>query len=74
MSMIDCKVNLDKKQDPKGDRVVLTFESVAFPPFVKRRFFDICLAGNSCLMPSGRLGETAIDIPVLVYYLPVLNP
>ena len=26
MSMIDCKVNLDKKPDPKGDRVVLTFE------------------------------------------------
>jgi cyanate lyase len=26
MSMIDCKVNLEKKPDPKGDRVVLTFE------------------------------------------------
>jgi cyanate lyase len=26
MSMIDCHVNIAKKEDPKGDRVVLTFE------------------------------------------------
>ena len=26
MSMIDCKINLDRKPDPKGDRVILTFE------------------------------------------------
>lgn len=26
MSMIDCKVHVNKKEDPKGDRVVLTFE------------------------------------------------
>jgi cyanate lyase len=26
MSMIDCKIHIDKKEDPKGDRVVLTFE------------------------------------------------
>ncbi|KAJ7581041.1 cyanate lyase C-terminal domain-containing protein [Mycena floridula] len=26
MSMIDCKVNITKKPDPKGDRVLLTFE------------------------------------------------
>lgn len=25
-SMIDCKVTVDRKPDPKGDRVVLTFE------------------------------------------------
>ncbi|PSR74250.1 hypothetical protein PHLCEN_2v9994 [Hermanssonia centrifuga] len=25
-SMIDCQVTVDKKEDPKGDRVVLTFE------------------------------------------------
>ena len=30
MSMIDCKVKVDKKPDPKGDRVVLTFEYVKF--------------------------------------------
>lgn len=29
--MIDCTVSVDKKPDPKGDRVLLTFESV-FPP------------------------------------------
>ena len=28
MSMIDCKVHVEKKPDPKGDRVVLTFEYV----------------------------------------------
>jgi cyanate lyase len=26
MSMIDCKIHVDKKADPRGDRVVLTFE------------------------------------------------
>lgn len=26
MSLIDCKVTVDKKPDPKGDRVLLTFE------------------------------------------------
>jgi cyanate lyase len=30
MSMIDCKVNVTKKPDPKGDRVVLTFEYVVY--------------------------------------------
>ena len=32
MSMIDCKVSVDKKPDPKGDRVVLTFEYVVLHP------------------------------------------
>lgn len=31
MSLIDCKVTVDKKPDPKGDRVVLTFEYVYRP-------------------------------------------
>jgi cyanate lyase len=26
MSMIDCKVQIKKKEDPNGDRVELTFE------------------------------------------------
>jgi len=34
MSMIDCKVNLEKKPDPKGDRVVLTFDG-KFLPYAK---------------------------------------
>jgi hypothetical protein len=29
MSMINCKVLVEKKEDPAGDRVVLTFEYVA---------------------------------------------
>ncbi|KAG8989384.1 Cyanate hydratase [Tulasnella sp. 427] len=28
MSLIDCKVHVDRKPDPKGDRVLLTFEYV----------------------------------------------
>jgi cyanate lyase len=31
MSMIDCKINVDRKADPKGDRVVLTIEYVILP-------------------------------------------
>ena len=30
MSMIDCKINIARKPDPKGDRVLLTFEYVIF--------------------------------------------
>ncbi|KAI0316738.1 cyanate lyase C-terminal domain-containing protein [Amylostereum chailletii] len=29
MSMIDCKVHIDKKSDPKGDRVILTFKPLS---------------------------------------------
>ncbi|KAJ3744001.1 cyanate lyase C-terminal domain-containing protein [Lentinula detonsa] len=31
MSMIDCYVKVDKKPDPKGDRVVLTFDGKFLP-------------------------------------------
>ncbi|KAI0295900.1 Cyanase [Multifurca ochricompacta] len=34
MSMIDCHVSVDKKPDPKGDRVVLTFDG-KFLPYAK---------------------------------------
>ncbi|EPT05578.1 hypothetical protein FOMPIDRAFT_1027187 [Fomitopsis schrenkii] len=34
MSMIDCKVNVARKPDPKGDRVVLTFDG-KFLPYLK---------------------------------------
>ncbi|CDO76986.1 hypothetical protein BN946_scf184298.g13 [Trametes cinnabarina] len=30
MSMIDCKVSVDRKENPKGDRVILTFEWVSW--------------------------------------------
>ncbi|KZV90104.1 Cyanase [Exidia glandulosa HHB12029] len=33
MSMIDCKVDVQRKADPKGDRVVLTFDG-KFLPYV----------------------------------------
>ncbi|KAG6337107.1 hypothetical protein ID866_1981 [Astraeus odoratus] len=34
MSMIDCKINVAKKPDPKGDRVILTFDG-KFLPYLK---------------------------------------
>ncbi|KAJ7152091.1 cyanate lyase C-terminal domain-containing protein [Mycena filopes] len=34
MSMIDCKINIARKVDPKGDRVVLTFDG-KFLPYAK---------------------------------------
>ncbi|KZT20475.1 Cyanase [Neolentinus lepideus HHB14362 ss-1] len=34
MSMIDCKVNVTKKPDPKGDRILLTFDG-KFLPYAK---------------------------------------
>ncbi|KII89675.1 hypothetical protein PLICRDRAFT_39811 [Plicaturopsis crispa FD-325 SS-3] len=34
MSMIDCKVDVSRKPDPKGDRVILTFDG-KFLPYLK---------------------------------------
>ncbi|VDB99440.1 unnamed protein product [Peniophora sp. CBMAI 1063] len=34
MSMIDCRVHVEKKPDPKGDRVILTFDG-KFLPYIK---------------------------------------
>ncbi|KAF9532714.1 cyanate lyase C-terminal domain-containing protein [Crepidotus variabilis] len=34
MSLIDCKVTIDKKENPKGDRVILTFDG-KFLPYAK---------------------------------------
>ncbi|KAF8960028.1 cyanate lyase C-terminal domain-containing protein [Flammula alnicola] len=34
MSMIDCKINIEKKPDPKGDRVILSFDG-KFLPYAK---------------------------------------
>jgi len=31
ISMIDCKVHVEKKPDPKGDRVLLTFDGKFLP-------------------------------------------
>ncbi|THH09303.1 hypothetical protein EW145_g2112 [Phellinidium pouzarii] len=31
MSMIDCKITVDKKADPKGDRIVLSFDGKFLP-------------------------------------------
>ncbi|KAG6844693.1 hypothetical protein H0H87_004668 [Tephrocybe sp. NHM501043] len=37
----DCTVNIQKKPDPKGDRVVLTFECVGVSTFMTLSFNDI---------------------------------
>ncbi|KAJ7103909.1 cyanate lyase C-terminal domain-containing protein [Mycena epipterygia] len=34
MSMVDCKINITRKPDPKGDRVLLTFDG-KFMPYPK---------------------------------------
>ena len=34
MLMIDCKITVDKKPDPKGDRVLLTFKCVGASSFI----------------------------------------
>ena len=41
MSMIDCKVTVDRKENPKGDRVLLTFEYVCIP-------VALCFAPADC--------------------------
>ncbi|OBZ72404.1 Cyanate hydratase, partial [Grifola frondosa] len=53
MSMIDCKVNVERKPDPKGDRVLLTFECASdvsciihYIPVLIGLYFP---AGSSCL-------------------------
>ncbi|KAF8344742.1 cyanate lyase [Amanita rubescens] len=34
MSVVDCKTTVEKKPDPKGDRVILTFDG-KFMPYAK---------------------------------------
>ena len=52
--MIDCKINIDKKPDPKGDRVILTFEYVLAPLNFLSLNFSISVA-SSCHMRSGEV-------------------
>lgn len=56
MSMIDCRVTVDRKPDPKGDRVVLTFECVVFWSIsgITLWLTIFCIVVNSYLMLVGR--------------------
>jgi hypothetical protein len=54
MSMIDCKVNVDKKPDPKGDRVILTFESVFVNHLLCNNLILMSLVESSYLTQSGK--------------------
>lgn len=58
--MIDCKVNVARKADPKGDRVVLTFEYVSrralmLDPGCSAACYGF-LVENSYPIPSGNKG------------------
>lgn len=55
MSMIDCKVNIERKPDPKGDRVLLTFECVLLNQRVKQNLIwtHHALVGSSCRTLNG---------------------
>lgn len=57
MSMIDCKVNIEKKPDPKGDRVVLSFEYVSRFSQISRETYTDGLVVNSYLMPNGEVSK-----------------
>lgn len=46
MSMIDCKINIEKKPDPKGDRIVLTFEYVLFSNLLCQTLILSLLSGK----------------------------
>ena len=47
MSMIDCKVTIDRKPDPKGDRVLLTFECVNITFSLDKRKTDVRRAAEN---------------------------
>ncbi len=54
MSLIDCKVKVDKKPDPKGDRVLLTFEYVPISRICNKWLTDAYNeVENSCHMLLG---------------------
>jgi hypothetical protein len=61
MSMIDCKIDIQKKEDPKGDRVQLTFEYVlSNTSSVSPHLYNSATVANFCLTPNGE-GEDAAD-------------
>jgi hypothetical protein len=54
MSMIDCKINVGKKPDPNGDRVVLTFEYVILFFLRLRRMFTCAILSVKWKIPALR--------------------
>ena len=60
--MVDCKINIEKKDDPKGDRVLLSFEYVVC---LTCRLERLCfgLVESSAHLGSGKyLYATSPDI------------
>ena len=70
--MIDCQVTVDRKPDPKGDRVVLTFECVSLPLFLKRRADAIILAAGSS--SSTHSGERQTIVYMLYFNVSIHPP
>lgn len=71
MSMIDCKVSVDRKPDPKGDRVVLTFEyvSLSFCAYHALTVSDLYPQWEVPALPSLVNGQTGT--PKAAMYYPV---
>lgn len=70
--MIDCQVTVDRKPDPKGDRVVLTFECVSLPLFSRGRADAIIRAAGSS--SSTHSGEHRTIVYVLYFNVSIYPP
>lgn len=68
--MIDCQVTVDRKPDPKGDRVVLTFECVSRPLFSRGHADNIIIAAGSS--SSTHSGEH--QIVYMLYFNVSIHP
>lgn len=64
MSMIDCKVHVEKKPDPNGDRVVLSFECVLLASLLMCPTSRVLIVGNSCHMLDGERGFNRLSLVV----------
>ena len=62
MSMIDCKINIEKKHDPKGDRVLLSFEYVVCLTLsILHSCFDLVASSYRMLNGETVLYERSLD-------------
>ena len=71
MSMIDCKVHVEKKPDPNGDRVVLSFECVLLASLLMCPTSRVLIVGNSCHMLDGERGTQSLKFGCrnITYYI-----
>jgi len=69
MSLIDCKVTVERKTDPKGDRVLLTFEFVPFSFWIISQTLNVVVVvvENSCHTSLGSLMKLVITYKQWLY-------